>query len=75
MPNPSHLVELTDSDGNLVLINPDNVSVIRAENSTVFACIILDQADIKINVKESFEEIKKRFGLAISPRAETIARI
>lgn len=69
------LVEFTDSYNNLVLINSDKVSVIRAEDTKTFACIVLDRADIKVNVKESYAEIKKRFGLAILPRAETIARI
>lgn len=67
------LIELTDSDGRGFLVNPDHVAVVLEETKTVHASIVMQGADIKVNVRESFQEIKKRFGLSITPRAETLA--
>ena len=68
------LIEFTDSEGQGVLVNAEQVTVVREETRSNRACIIVG-ADIRINVRQTFEEIKKRLGMAISPRAETIARI
>lgn len=68
------LIEATDGDGRSVLVNTDEIAVVREETRTERVCIILRGADIKINVRESFQEIKKRCGLTITPRAETICK-
>jgi hypothetical protein len=64
--------EFTDGDGRSVLVNPSKVIVVRDETKEVYASITVD-GNIKINVRQSFEEIKKRLGMQITPRAETLA--
>ena len=67
------VIEFTDGDGRGVLVNPDHVLLVQEETRQLRACIILWDGTVRINVRESFEEIKKRLGLAITPRAETLA--
>ena len=65
-------VEFTDGDNKLVLLNADRVTLVHdglpGRNVTLFI-----GTEIKVNVRQSFEEVKKRLGMAITPRAETIA--
>lgn len=66
-------VEFTDGDNQLVLVNSEKVIVVKDGDRQINVCLIVgESADIKINVRQSFEEVKKRLGLSISPRAETI---
>jgi hypothetical protein len=66
------LTEFTDGDGRRILVNPAKVIFVRDETEDLFAMIRMeDGADIA--VQEKLEEIKKRLGVPITPRAETIA--
>jgi len=66
------LVEFTDGDGISVLINSEHISAVREGRAGQNVSIWIG-TDIRINVRQSFEETKKRLGLAITPRAETLA--
>ena len=52
-------VEFTTSDG-AVLLNSDKIVAVQEETRATRACLITDDATMRINVRESFEEIKKR---------------
>ena len=67
------MVEFTTHDAGFVLVNSDKVSVVQEETARSRACVILEGGDIRINVCENFQEIKKRLGLSIAPRGETLA--
>jgi len=66
------IIEFSVSDGGSVLINSDKIVFVQEETREKFACITLD-TDARINVRQKFEEIKKRLGMSITPRAETLA--
>ena len=67
-------VEFTEAsdDKYPVLVNPKDVS---------FVCCDKQHREILMKngrgvwVKETFEEIKKRLGMSITPRAETLAKV
>jgi hypothetical protein len=65
-------IEFMGSEDSLVLVNPDKVLMVGQETDDQFAFLILDGSDVRVNVKQTFEEIKKRLGMSITPRAETI---
>ena len=67
------LVEFTDSDDHLVLVNTEKIVTVGQETESQYAYIIMDCAGMRVNVKQTFEETKKRLGLSIIPRAGTIA--
>lgn len=66
------IVEFTDGDGRSVLVNPNKLIAVQEETVTKRARLILE-GNVHVNVRQTFEEIKKRLGLAITFRAETIA--
>ncbi len=63
-----------NADARKVLINVDEILLVHEESAQVKACIILRGTDVRINCTETYQEIRKRLGLAISPRAETIMK-
>jgi len=68
------LVEFT-AEKEKILINPDRISLVRQKQNGAknFVQIYLDGGDIKVSVDQDFEEVKKRLGMTITPRAETLA--
>jgi hypothetical protein len=60
-------VEFTDSDGRLVLVNTEKVITVADQTETLHAFLVLE-GDVKVNVKESFEEIRNRLGPLITNR-------
>lgn len=63
-------VELTTKAGKKRLVNPDKIIyVVEDEQGTV---IISVGSTFPVVVEETFEEVKKKLGLKITPRAETI---
>ena len=64
------MIEVTRVGGEEMLINPEYImSVERFSTGTTLR---MREGRI-VTVVEQFEEIKKRLGLVISPRAETLA--
>ena len=55
--NPAFIVTVTEG-------MPGKTVMIRLSNGGV---------NVELNVKESFDEVKKRVGMSIIPRAETLA--
>jgi hypothetical protein len=67
------LVEVTAQNGKRHLINSDKV--IDVSELEKGCKIISVGPTFPLIVEESFEEVKKRLGLAIFPRAETLMKI
>ena len=70
-------IEVTiNGDWRKVLVNSEYITrvVDGASAAKTVEIHVLEHGDhVQLNVKESFDEVKKRLGLAITPRAETLA--
>lgn len=71
----NQFIELTQfNNKKKILIAIDSISAIMDEHS--YCKVVNDyDTDKLVKVAESFDDIKVKLGLAIIPRAETIARI
>jgi hypothetical protein len=72
-------VEFTTIQKNKVLVVSDNINYIIETSDFVGQQLVqCRRIEMKngsnINIIETFDEIKKRVGLAIPPRAETLSR-
>jgi hypothetical protein len=65
-------IEVT-CDGQSVLVAVSTICLVKAETKTLKTCVITGNANVALWVSESYEEVKKRLGIAITPRAETLA--
>lgn len=67
-------IELTDGDGRRFLVNPERIIVAYEQVGELKSSLVIEGAKTPVSTCQDIDEIKKRLGISITPRAETIAR-